>query len=225
MKKAIIDMRTWKDRESAHESLRKELGFPEWYGKNADALYDLLTEGDFSIVLCNAQKARAAMGKDLDRILRVMRDAGALNEIYEEMPLSESMEREAAEAAEKCAKLEKADTREDREKILRSLLNKVGSKPEIGKGFCCLLGGQTWIGDDFRAGTGLFIRDEAPVTIGDRVRVGDRVLILTADPTVDEGIPSLVRIGSGARIGSGSILLPGAKVEEDALIGPGSIIR
>ena len=63
MKKVIIDMKSWKDRESAHESLKEELGFPDWYGKNADALYDLLTEGDYSIVLCNAGNRQGGHGE------------------------------------------------------------------------------------------------------------------------------------------------------------------
>ncbi len=225
MKKVIIDMKSWKDRESAHESLKEELGFPDWYGKNADALYDLLTEGDYSIVLCNAETARAAMGKELDRLLKVMRDAGALDRVYDAMPAGENLEQKILEAAKKWKKLEETDGQEEREKILRSLVHKLGSKPAVGKGFRCLTGRQIRVGDDFCCGTDLFIRDEAPVTIGDRVRIGDRVTILTADPAEQDGTPALVRIGSDVRIGSGSILLPGARLEDGALIPPGSVVR
>ena len=225
MKKAIIDMKNWKDRESAHDSLRTELGFPEWYGKNADALYDMLTEGDYSIVLFNAEQARKAMGKELDRILKVMRDAGAVDKVYDGMPVGENLDRRAREAAEKWKKLETLDGDEEREKLLRSLLDKIGAKPRVAMGFRCLTGAQIRIGDDFRTGYDLLIRDEAPVTVGDRVRIGDRVTILTADPAVEEGVPTMVHIGSGARIGSGSVILPGARIPEDALIPPGSIVK
>ncbi len=225
MKKVIIDTKTWKDRESAHESLKKELGFPEWYGMNADALYDLLTERDYSVTLCNTENARAAMGKEMDRILKVLRDAGALDKVFDGMPMGENLDKEILEAAEKWKKLEEMITPEAREKGLRQLLYKVGSKPEVGRGFRCLTGRQIRIGDDFRAGMDLLIRDEAPVTIGDRVRVGDRVMILTADPAEMDGTPALVRIGSDVRIGSGSVLLPGARLEDGALIPPGSVVR
>ena len=73
-----IDCIEWSSMEEAHLSLQKNLNFPSWYGKNLDALYDLLTEQPFQITLVNTEQARMQMGDDLDRILLVMRDAGAL---------------------------------------------------------------------------------------------------------------------------------------------------
>ncbi len=225
MKKAIIDMKDWKDRASAHESLKKELGFPDWYGKNADALYDLLTERDFSIVLCNAAKAREAMGQDLEKLLKVMRDAGAIDRVFDAMPASENLERAICEAAEKWEKLEKEEDPQDREKLLRALFYKLGGKARVGRGFRCLVGSQIRVGEDFTAGFDLLINDEAPVTIGDRVRIGDRVTVLTADPAVDGGIPAMVYIGDDVVIGSGSLILPGARIPDGTVVSPGSVVR
>lgn len=39
-----LDGRCMRDRTSTHEYLKKKFGFPEYYGNNLDALYDLLTE-------------------------------------------------------------------------------------------------------------------------------------------------------------------------------------
>ena len=40
----IIDCSLFDSKLSLHEYLKKELNFPEYYGKNLDALFDLLTE-------------------------------------------------------------------------------------------------------------------------------------------------------------------------------------
>ena len=44
MIEAIIDGREIQDRRQLHEALAAQLHFPEWYGKNLDALYDCLTD-------------------------------------------------------------------------------------------------------------------------------------------------------------------------------------
>ena len=44
MKEIIIDATKMQTAEKLHEFLLKELEFPEWYGKNLDALFDCLTE-------------------------------------------------------------------------------------------------------------------------------------------------------------------------------------
>ncbi len=83
----IIDCKTWTGKAAAHESLKTALEFPDWYGRNADALYDLLTEHPYQVTLKNLAAARENMGGDLEVILNVMRDANALEAVYEgEMP-------------------------------------------------------------------------------------------------------------------------------------------
>lgn len=44
MKEIMIDCAVLTDREVLHQTLERELGFPSWYGRNLDALYDCLTE-------------------------------------------------------------------------------------------------------------------------------------------------------------------------------------
>ena len=39
-----LDGACMRERAAAHDYLQETLGFPEWYGKNLDALFDLLTE-------------------------------------------------------------------------------------------------------------------------------------------------------------------------------------
>lgn len=44
MEKYIIDFDGVKTRRQAHEIIADSLGFPEYYGKNLDALFDCLLE-------------------------------------------------------------------------------------------------------------------------------------------------------------------------------------
>ena len=44
MKEYILDCAMMTDKAAAHEYLAKVLEFPEYYGKNLDALYDCLSE-------------------------------------------------------------------------------------------------------------------------------------------------------------------------------------
>ena len=43
MRKVVLDC-AGLDRMHLHEVFAKELNFPQWYGKNLDALYDCLTD-------------------------------------------------------------------------------------------------------------------------------------------------------------------------------------
>ncbi len=44
VKEYVIDCRCMTDREAAHEYLKTLFSFPDYYGKNLDALYDCLSE-------------------------------------------------------------------------------------------------------------------------------------------------------------------------------------
>ena len=43
MKKVLLDLSINKKKKGVHEYIAQEMGFPEYYGKNLDALYDELT--------------------------------------------------------------------------------------------------------------------------------------------------------------------------------------
>ncbi|MBO4390643.1 MAG: barstar family protein [Lachnospiraceae bacterium] len=51
MKKKIIDLRGIKEKAELHELLKKKMRFPDYYGRNMDALYDLMTEPRFGAEL------------------------------------------------------------------------------------------------------------------------------------------------------------------------------
>ena len=46
-KEYIIDLTGTEDRAQLHDRIEQGLSLPEWYGRNLDALYDVLTEPEF----------------------------------------------------------------------------------------------------------------------------------------------------------------------------------
>ena len=66
------------DRETLHRTLKDQLGFPDWYGHNLDALYDLLTETTepFRVVIADPEALAENLGGYYDVFRAVLRDAG-----------------------------------------------------------------------------------------------------------------------------------------------------
>lgn len=58
-----IDCSAIDSRESLHRVFAEALSFPEWYGKNLDALHDCLTEISGTIRLENWDIAEAKLGR------------------------------------------------------------------------------------------------------------------------------------------------------------------
>ena len=72
------DIKSMKD---FHDLIAQELRFPDWYGKNLDALYDCLTDisDDTTVTLAHALEWFQTLGKDAITAVRVMQDASQLN--------------------------------------------------------------------------------------------------------------------------------------------------
>ena len=81
MKEVLIDGRDVFTIADIHEILAEELGFPDYYGKNLDALYDCLTEisEEVSIGFRNADVLRERLGIAFERLCRVIADAAEEN--------------------------------------------------------------------------------------------------------------------------------------------------
>ncbi len=62
MKLIVIDCLNFTDKLSAHSEIASSMHLPEYYGRNLDALWDMLTQitGETTIILSHSDKADAA---------------------------------------------------------------------------------------------------------------------------------------------------------------------
>lgn len=78
MEKIILDGAKMTEKAAAHEHIAEALAFPEWYGNNLDALWDLLSEGnEREIELINSAALLNALGSYGCRLLQCFFDAAA----------------------------------------------------------------------------------------------------------------------------------------------------
>ena len=76
----VIDCAEMPDRASAHEYIAKTLEFPDYYGKNLDALFDCLTDmGESSIIFRNLDDLEM-LGDYSGALLAVFEEAEQINE-------------------------------------------------------------------------------------------------------------------------------------------------
>ena len=74
---ALIDGALIETREQLHETLARQLAFPEHYGRNLDALFDCLSDihEDSELCLVHAEELFAHLGVYADVLRAVLRDA------------------------------------------------------------------------------------------------------------------------------------------------------
>ena len=75
MKTALLDGRKIFSPAMLHESLKKQLDFPDWYGMNLDALHDMLTGPEsFGIVITNTELLRESLAGRWEAFAALMED-------------------------------------------------------------------------------------------------------------------------------------------------------
>ncbi|MBR1606295.1 MAG: barstar family protein [Clostridia bacterium] len=79
--KITLDLKSVKTPAEAQDFLKAALAFPDYYGKNLDALYDMLTQWDRGATLQLLLPATPAEGirEYLPRLRRVFEDAARQN--------------------------------------------------------------------------------------------------------------------------------------------------
>ena len=78
MEKIILDGEKMTEKTAAHEHIAEVMAFPEWYGNNLDALWDMLSEsGEREIELVNSAAMLNALGSYGCRLLQCFFDAAA----------------------------------------------------------------------------------------------------------------------------------------------------
>ena len=76
MQTVLIDMDRYVDAKSLHEALKRMLDLPDYYGMNADALYDCLSERREPPRLWITGNASASAEDALEKICQVTEDVG-----------------------------------------------------------------------------------------------------------------------------------------------------
>ena len=81
MKNIIIDCAEMISKSALHDILADKLSAPEYYGRNLDALYDVLTDlNDTRIILENSEALEENLGGYGELVITVMRDAAERND-------------------------------------------------------------------------------------------------------------------------------------------------
>ena len=82
MKTIVIDGGMMFTREAAHDYLALRLGFPDYYGRNLDALYDLLTESTapMTILVTHWAELEQNLGHYAAALLDTLYDAAKENQ-------------------------------------------------------------------------------------------------------------------------------------------------
>ena len=77
----ILNGNAMTDRPAAHSHLVERLELPTWYGRNLDALYDVLTEicSDTEIILEDPAAVAEQLGKYGEALLSTMQEAAENN--------------------------------------------------------------------------------------------------------------------------------------------------
>ena len=73
--KYVLDGKKMVSREETHAYLKETFGFPEYYGKNLDALHDCLEEmGEMEVEFINADDMLAALGRYGEILMQMLHD-------------------------------------------------------------------------------------------------------------------------------------------------------
>lgn len=82
MEELKLNLTACPTREALHACIRDTLGFPDYYGMNLDALYDMLTSqgSPLRLIVCYPAKPCEALADYWPRLLRVLDHAALENE-------------------------------------------------------------------------------------------------------------------------------------------------
>ena len=76
MMRCTLNGSTIRSLADLYDQLSAQLSLPEHFGRNLDALWDVLSvdlEGPFEIIWKNAKYSRKVLGPDFERVLKVFR--------------------------------------------------------------------------------------------------------------------------------------------------------
>ena len=118
-----------------------------------------------------------------------------------------------------------------RGQLIKTILGKIGSKPNINIPFRCDYGVNIELVEKFFSNFNLTILDSGKVIIGDNVLIGPNVSIYSVTHPFDyierrkgyiQG--KQITIGNDVWIGGNVVILPGVSIGDNTIIGAGSVV-
>lgn len=120
---------------------------------------------------------------------------------------------------------------EERENILKRLLQSIGNRVHFEPTFRCEFGYNISIGDNFYANFDCVLLDGGSIEIGDNVLFGPKVGIYTSNHAIDAQervngacYTKRVKIGNNVWIGAGVHINQGVTIGDNTIIGSGSVV-
>ena len=115
--------------------------------------------------------------------------------------------------------------------ILKQMFKHTGKFLHVEPPFYCDYGGNISVGENFYANYGCIILDVCEITIGDNVLFGPRVTVVSATHPIDSDVRNSglelgepIHIGNNVFIGAGAIINLGVTIEDDVVVGSGSVV-
>ena len=119
----------------------------------------------------------------------------------------------------------------ERSAILKSLVGSIGQRSMIVAPFYCDYGVNIALGNSCFVNYDCVFLDSAPISVGDHVFIGPQVGIYTSMHPIDADLRGLWRekaksiiIKNNVWIGGHATLCPGVTINEDVVIGAGSVV-
>lgn len=217
-KNIVLDGKQFTNKEVFHDIMVKEFDLPSYYGRNLDALWDLLSEkNDLTILIMNAQGIEQNLGDYGKSALKLFDDLNSLEGFKVDYIFStcymNDLNYESKNTKKKEVKREDSNAftvkslDEDTPNFDDSVYLAEGSR----------LSGKITIGENSSVWYNAVIRaDENEVIIGKNSNVQDNAVIHQSED-------SKVEIGDNVTIGHTAIV-HGAKIEDNVIIGMGATV-
>lgn len=118
-----------------------------------------------------------------------------------------------------------------REELLRKLFGKLGKNPYVEPNIFCGFGWNIEAGDNFYANNNCVFVDPGKITFGDNVFIGPSCGFYTAHHPIHPELRNKlyeyarpIKVGSDVWIGGNTVVLPGAEIGSNVVIGAGSVV-
>lgn len=132
------------------------------------------------------------------------------------------------------------EQKEEKEKILKELCGKIGTKVSVASPFICDYGRNIFMGNNVSVNMNCTFVDCNEIIIGDNVLIASNVQLYTAthpvelaeryvqNPETGQSVRHTyalpIKIGNGCWLGGGVIVLPGVTIGDGSVIGAGSVV-